>query len=92
MSRTRLTEAEIAFLLGYYHEVMDAESETGVVHLWLRSQGAGGAEIDPLVRVLYAELGIPPAKIPPKPEEYEAPWENLEALRTRVKELKGPSP
>ena len=92
MSRTRLTEAERNFLLGYYHEVMDADTENGVATLWLKSQGAGGAAIDPLMRVLYAELGIPPAKIPPMPEKYEAPWENLEALRTRVKELRGPSP
>lgn len=92
MSKAKLTNAERAFVLGYCYEVMEARDEKGLAIQWLRGQGAGGAEIDPLVYVLYDEENMPPNKLPPKPDHYESPWEDLEALRTRVKELRGPSP
>ena len=91
MSKARLTDAERNFVLGYCYEIHEARTEEGLANRWLQGQGAGGAEIDPLVYVLNAEVGIPPNRLPPKPGHYESPWENIAALRTRVREFKEPS-
>ena len=87
-----LTEMETRFAIGYLNEQLEGikeqrEGVKGPAFTWIEENGLAHGDFQPFTLHLTLTLGVNQL-IPPKPDEYPAPWASVEEFRARAAELR----
>lgn len=90
--RRFLTEMETRFAIGYLNEQWEGIKEPwervkGPAFTWIEENGLAHGDFQPFTLHLTLTLGANQL-IPPKPDEYPAPWASVEDFRARAAELR----